>query len=108
MATFGKVGEFNGEAETMSAYLERVQLYLTANAVSGDKKVTMLLSVVGSSTYALLRSLTHPALPATKTWDQLTGLLMEHHEPKPLVIAERFRFHRRNQTEGESLSEYSA
>ena len=44
MATFSKVGEFNSSAETMLVYLERVELYLTVNAVSSDKRVAVLLS----------------------------------------------------------------
>ena len=92
MATFSKVGEFNSSVETMSAYLEKVELYLTVNAVSSDKRVAVLLSWIGSPTYILLRSLTHLDLPATKMWDQLKKLLMEYFEPKPLVIAERFFF----------------
>ena len=34
--------------------------------------------------------------------------LTQHFEPKPLVIAERFHFHRREQAEGESINEYMA
>lgn len=35
-------------------------------------------------------------------------ILNKHLNPKPLVIAERFRFHKRNQAKGESISEYIA
>ena len=31
-----------------------------------------------------------------------------HYSPKPLIIAERFRFHKRNQEEGESISQFVA
>ena len=31
-----------------------------------------------------------------------------HYDPKPLVIAERFQFYQRNQTESESVAEYVA
>ena len=33
-------------------------------------------------------------------------MLQKHFKPKPLVIAERFRFHKRNQLKTESTSEY--
>ena len=34
------------------------------------------------------------------------GTLQKHLPPKPLFIAERFRFHKRNQLEGETVSSY--
>ena len=40
--------------------------------------------------------------------NELTQTLKRHFEPKPLVIAERFHFHRRNQIATESVSEYVA
>ena len=36
------------------------------------------------------------------------NLLREHYDPHPVVIAERFQFHRRNQREGESIAEFMA
>ena len=49
-----------------------------------------------------------PKLPKEKTFDELVAALKGHFEPKPLVIAERFYFHRRAQAEGESIKEYMA
>ena len=43
-----------------------------------------------------------------KTYDELTTALSSHLAPKPLVIAERFRFHKREQKEGESIKAYAA
>ena len=50
-------GIFNPESEKVSTYLERVQLYLEANGVGDNKKVAVLLTVVGSKCYGLLESL---------------------------------------------------
>ena len=44
-----------------------------------------------------------PANP-TKTF-ALTEILDKHISPQPLVIAERFRFHMRNQHEGETVAQ---
>ena len=46
--------------------------------------------------YALLSNLLAPDKPVSKTIEQLK-VLQKHYEPKPVVIAERFQFHRRNQ-----------
>ena len=49
-----------------------------ANDVANEKKVAVLLSVIGSKTYVLLRSLLHPEAPKEKTFDQLAKTLKEH------------------------------
>lgn len=35
-------------------------------------------------------------------------ILNDHFSPKPIIIAERFRFHKRNQEEGESVAQHVA
>ena len=40
--------------------------------------------------------------------EQLADVLRCHFNPKPLVIAERFHFHRHEQTSGESINDYVA
>uniref|UniRef100_A0AAV2KCP2 Retrotransposon gag domain-containing protein n=1 Tax=Knipowitschia caucasica TaxID=637954 RepID=A0AAV2KCP2_KNICA len=63
---------------------------------------------MGAKTYNLLRSLIAPAKPADKTIEEITRTLKNHLNPAPLVIAERFRFHKRNQAKTETVSEYIA
>ena len=59
--------------------------------------------MIGGKTYAILKNLVAPTLSKDKTFDELVAALKGHFEPKPLVIAERFHFHRRAQAEGESI-----
>ena len=106
--TFGQIAEFRPESETITAYLERTKLFFTANDVPEEKQVSVLLSVIGGKTYALLRSLLAPTLPQDKTYSVLVETLTRHFDPKPLVIAERFHFHRRNQAPDETVAEYIA
>ena len=68
----------------------------------------MLLSVIGPKIYALLRDLLAPDKPQDKSVPDLFGTLKKHYEPKPVIIAERFRFHRQDQASGESIAEYLA
>ena len=49
-----------------------------------------------------------PDDPATKGYDGIVKSLDNHLSTKPLVIAERFRFHKRDQKEGESVPVYVA
>ena len=66
----------------------------------------ILISNIEPKTYGLLRSLTAPKAPKKKSFKELSGLLKAHFEPAPIVIAERFRFHRRDQAAGESIGDY--
>ena len=53
-----------------------------------------------------LRNLASPAQPEDKSFEDLRGLIKIHLKPKPLIIAERFKFHQRKQGEGESVNQY--
>ena len=109
LARLGSIGEFNSEAgHSIKSYLERMEIYFQANDIPEDKRAAVFLSVLGETTYDLLRSLCSPTLPSAKTYDELADLLKKHLEPEPLIIAERFHFHKRAQTVGESVAEYTA
>ena len=109
MATTGQVKEFNPDSDNISAYVERVNIFFTVNNIAADKRAAVFLNFLGGQAYELLRNLLSPALPQTPKYDELVEHLKEYnYEPKPLPIAERFHFHRRNQKEGESIAEYMA
>ena len=109
MATlYGRLEEFNPEADSIKAYLERVSLYFAANGVDDAKKVPVLLSSIGASTYAYLSDLLAPATPGEKFFDDISAVLRDHFEPKCSVIAERFHFHKQDQAVGETITEFDA
>ena len=62
--------------------------------------------VITGKAYALLQNLLAPAKPAKKSFDTLVKVMKDNLKPKPFVIAERFKFHCRNQHEGETLAQY--
>ena len=105
---YGQLHEFDAENETATAYLQRVELYFDANDVVDEKKVPVLLSIIGAKTYGLLRSLVVPKALKEKTFAEIKTLLKNHFEPVPSVIAERYRFRRREQAPGESIASYVA
>lgn len=109
MAGFiGHINPFDESLEQWTTYVERFEFFVTANGIEEEKKLAVFLSVIGASTYGLLRSLVAPEKPGAKTYAQLIEVLKGHFSPKPIVIAERFRFHKRNQQEGESVTQYIA
>uniref|UniRef100_A0A3P9DS45 Retrotransposon gag domain-containing protein n=1 Tax=Maylandia zebra TaxID=106582 RepID=A0A3P9DS45_9CICH len=98
--------EYNESREDFESYLERLEQWMLANDVSDEKKVCTFLSVIGADTYRLLKNLVSPRVPSTMGYAALTGALSAHYKPTPVVIAERFRFQKRNQKEGEAVSDY--
>ena len=45
-----------------------------------------------------------PTKPKDKKFSELVDILARHFEPRPIVIAERFHFHKRDQKQGESIA----
>ena len=97
-----------GVQPAVCTYLERLELYFDANGVEADRKVPVLLTVIGAIAYDTLRSLLAPKLPRDESFEDLMSLLVRHFDPKPLVIAERFRFYRRAQKNDESVANFVA
>ena len=104
----GNLPEYRHENELFSSYIERVEFFFEANSIADEKNVTVVLSLVGSKTYSLLRSLVAPAKSNEKSYKDLVAVLMKHFKPTPIIIAERFHFHRRAQAVAGSISEYMA
>uniref|UniRef100_A0A5S6QJF2 RNA-directed DNA polymerase n=1 Tax=Trichuris muris TaxID=70415 RepID=A0A5S6QJF2_TRIMR len=90
-------------------YAERVEFYLAANAIrDATRKLAVLCSVCGPKTYSVIKSLTSPEPPASKTFDEVMKLLGEHFVPKPSEIYRRFQFQRRFQKPSEGIAPYVA
>ena len=104
----GHMDHFDEAGEQWPTYIERFEHYVLANDIRDAKKVSVLFSVMGPKTYGLLRSLVAPDKPGTMRYEHIVAKLQAHFAPKPLVIAERFRFHKRNQEEGETVAQYVA
>ena len=108
MANIGSIEPFSPESIDWTTYYDRVEQYFDANAIDDDKKVATLLTLLGPQTYKLLADLLSPAKPKSKPLADLEKVLSDHFAPKPLEIAERYRFHKRDQQPGESVSSYVA
>ena len=110
-AMAGKIGRLeplDSAIESWDSYHERLEQYFICNEVKAEKKVPVLLTLIGGNTYSLLRGLTRPKKPAEVSYGDLVATLRKHLCPKPLVIAERFRFHKREQEDGENILDYVA
>ena len=82
---------------------------MIANVIKEEKKIVVtFLTSIGSKTYNVLRGLLAPVIPSSVKLTDLVTTLRDHYEPKLIVIAERFHFHKREQPEGEGVAAYSA
>ena len=105
----GKIQEFKPDGkERFSTYIDRLNLYFDANSVAQDKKVAVFLTVIGAGNYALLSDHFAPDKPKDKSLDELIDVLKGHFEPEPILIAERFQFHKRDQKRGETIATFVA
>ena len=103
------VGRMPSGVESIDESKERFELYCLANAVPiGDEHVArrkaIFLTSLGTSTYSLLRTLVRPRQPQDLELADIIQQLRSHYEPKKVVIAERFRYYKRQQKEGETVT----
>ena len=104
----GSISEFTFDADDVTEWVERLEQWFVANTIQEDgKKRALLLSNIGAKGYKLIRSLSQNQ-PTEKTYDQLKTLLLEHINPKPNEIAQRFVFYRRDRRTGETVKDYVA
>ena len=108
MATIGSIEPCDTSSGDWEAYQERLEVFLDANAVAEGQRVATLLTVIGGTAYKIVRNLVAPASPKDKTYTELMDALSAHFSPKPLVIAERYCFHKRDQLPGELIATYVA
>ena len=83
-AVYGKVDSFDSKKEDFQLYVERLNHYFVANSITEEgKKRAIFCTVVGETTYKLLRSLIHPTKVEDKTYAELCDVLLKHFRPTP-------------------------
>ena len=79
-----------------------MELYIVANLIPEDKKMPILLNLIGTSTYNCLSEQLAPVTLSSKFVREIFQLLQTDLEPKSVQIVERFNFRRRQQGAGET------
>lgn len=106
MSRLGKIAEFDPKLQNFESYLERFELFVQANDIKEEKKLPVFLTVIGAEAYEVLKNIVVPASPSEATYVEAKRLLKEHYSPRSSVIAERCRFNKRTQHEGESVENF--
>ncbi|XP_054265657.1 uncharacterized protein K02A2.6-like [Macrosteles quadrilineatus] len=106
MSGIGKVGEFNPHEEAIESYLMRLKHYFKANSIEDGSKVSVLITVLGPKILAVLSDIVSPDEVDSKSYEDLSKVLVKHFSPKKLVVAERYMFYSRVQKPTETISEF--
>ncbi|XP_072143980.1 uncharacterized protein [Dermacentor andersoni] len=104
--TLGSLAEFCPDSGNIEVYLERFDLYATANGVDASKKLQVFLTILGEKAYVTLRSLLLPKKPTEVKYEEATEALRKHYAPKRSVVTERYHFYQRKQEPDESLKQF--
>ena len=80
-------------------------MFFVVNNVRDGKKAASLLTLIAGRNYALLKSLTTPTKPMELSFKEIVEIMGQ---PKRIAIAERYKFRKYHQKEGESVREFLA
>lgn len=105
---FGRMDAFNPKEEEWLTYVERLEMFFVVNNVPEQKKAASLLTLIGGKMYALLKSLTTPTKPTEMSFKDIVEMMGRHLTPKAIVIAERYKFFKCTQEEGQSVRDFLA
>ncbi|PFX19179.1 putative ubiquitin thioesterase [Stylophora pistillata] len=103
----GRIEEFTPGSDWKN-YVERLEMFFEVNSVPTDKRVSSILTLMGSKMYALLRSISAPRRPKELNFAEIVDILAQHVDPKPIINAERYKFHKAEQEESETIRQYLA
>ena len=80
----GKIDEYDSSKEDWQQYVEQVDHFFAANAITdADRKKSAFLAVIGPTTYGLVRNLVSPSKPGDKSYAELVKALTVHFNPTP-------------------------
>ena len=82
MGLIGTPGEFGYNEKLCNLCFERLEQFFVANGITYEKKVPLLLSLMGAETYHLLNDLVYPAKTKSKSFKKLVDCLQNilHHQ----------------------------
>ena len=72
-------------------------MFFVVNNVRNGKKAANLLTLIAGRNYALLKSLTTPTKPLELSFKGIAQIMGQHLTPKPIAIAERYKFRKYHQ-----------
>lgn len=109
MALWNSFGEFVPGRDCWQTYSERLKYCFVASKVADkEEKKAIFFTVCGAELYNLAASLCLPKATSEVDIETICTALSNHFNPKPSEIVETYKFHKRDQQEGETISDYVA
>ncbi|XP_037034304.1 uncharacterized protein LOC119073094 isoform X2 [Bradysia coprophila] len=105
MALAGNIEPFV-QGTNFESYEDRVSQFFVANDIKEEKKTSMFITISGEAMYDILKSLTCPDKPSSKSYTEIMKLLREHFTPKSNKRAERYKFNQVVHETGEKISDF--
>lgn len=103
------IGEFNPEVDEWILYRERLDIFFnTCGGVDEDRKKNLLLNCIGATAYKLVRDLSTPVMPSTKTYTELCEMLSSFYTPPVVSFKERKQFYAAKKDTDETIVQYVA
>lgn len=102
----GHLPEFSPEKGNFEVYVERFEAFATANKIDKATKQQVFLTLIGEAAFITLRNLLFPKKPVEVNYDDIVKILLKHYAPKRSVVVERYKFYRRDQRQGETISDF--
>ncbi|XP_047986191.1 uncharacterized protein LOC125229718 isoform X2 [Leguminivora glycinivorella] len=106
--TVGKVACFEMDGGNWQTYCDRLDMYFLVNKVEDNMKLPTLISCIGDSAYELMVNLCSPKKPCDCKYDEVIKVMANYLQPKPSVVAERFKFRQCRQSSGQSVANFMA
>lgn len=101
--------EFNPDSDQWVLYQERLENFFEACSVTDlNRKKVLLLNSVGPKAYKLVRDLSTPNMPTTKTYEELCKMLNQYYTPPVVAFRERKQFYAATKERAESNVEWMA
>ncbi|XP_073966945.1 uncharacterized protein, partial [Choristoneura fumiferana] len=104
----GSVTCFDVDNGNWQTYSDRLDMYFLVNKVEVDLQLPTLISVIGDSAYELMVNLCSPKKPCECTYKEVMKLMSDYLQPKPSIVAERFKFRQCRQANGQSILSFAA
>lgn len=105
MALIGNIDVFVPGSD-FESYEDRMEQYFVANDVVEEKKTSTFISIAGEAMYDILKKLTLPVKPSELSYNELLKKLRNHFKPLNNKRAERYKFNKAVQEQGETISEF--
>ena len=110
----GNIREFDPTKESIEDFQQCFEFYCLANNIKTEdeaqiaRKKAVFVTMLGQATFAKLRDLANPRAITDLTLADIMDVLTAHYRPHTIEIAERYKFFKCVQEDGERVADFVA